>query len=161
MDDQPDSAGNDGTRILPHGWAALSPLVDAVLDLPSADREARILELTDGDADRAATLRALVAECERAMPQLDVPAPEWFAQLIADEPVQPLPDLRGDRYRIERELGRVGMARVFLALDTKHNRQVAVKVIPPRSGGITRPRTVPARDRDCGAPAASEHRAAV
>ena len=36
-----------------------------------------------------------------------------------------------DRYRIEREIGRGGMARVFLALDTRHNRDVAVKVIRP------------------------------
>ena len=39
--------------------------------------------------------------------------------------------LLGDRYRIEREIGRGGMARVFLALETKHNRNVAVKVIRP------------------------------
>ncbi len=117
--------------MLPDGWTGLSPLVDAVLDVPSADREARIIELTAGDAARAAALRALVADCEREMPQLDVPAPAQFAQLIATDPEQPLPDLLGDRYRIERELGRGGMARVFLALDTKHNRHVAVKVIRP------------------------------
>jgi TolB-like protein/Tfp pilus assembly protein PilF len=33
------------------------------------------------------------------------------------------------RYRIEREIGRGGMATVFLAQDLKHNRQVAVKVL--------------------------------
>jgi eukaryotic-like serine/threonine-protein kinase len=33
-----------------------------------------------------------------------------------------------DRYRIERELGRGGMATVFLAEDLKHHRQVAIKV---------------------------------
>ncbi len=131
MDVPSEASGHEGERILPDGWTAFSPLVDAVLDLPVAEREARILELTNGDADRAATLRAMVADCEREMPKLDVPAAEQFAQLIADEPEQPLPDLLGDRYRIERELGRGGMARVFLALDTKHNRKVAVKVIRP------------------------------
>ncbi|HEY8165462.1 MAG TPA: serine/threonine-protein kinase, partial [Gemmatimonadaceae bacterium] len=35
------------------------------------------------------------------------------------------------RYVIERELGRGGMARVFLALDKRHGRQVAMKVFPP------------------------------
>ncbi len=37
----------------------------------------------------------------------------------------------GTRYRIERELGRGGMACVYLAEDLKHAREVAVKVIRP------------------------------
>src|SRR5512137_2916521 len=35
------------------------------------------------------------------------------------------------RYRIERELGRGGMATVFLAEDLKHRRRVALKVLDP------------------------------
>ena len=35
----------------------------------------------------------------------------------------------GDRYAIKRELGRGGMATVYLAQDVKHDRQVAVKVL--------------------------------
>jgi hypothetical protein len=35
-----------------------------------------------------------------------------------------------DRYRVERELGRGGMATVYLAEDLKHRRPVAVKVRP-------------------------------
>ena len=37
----------------------------------------------------------------------------------------------GDRYTIERELGRGGMATVHLAHDRKHKRQVAIKVLRP------------------------------
>jgi Tol biopolymer transport system component len=36
-----------------------------------------------------------------------------------------------DRYRLERELGAGGMATVYLALDQKHHRQVALKVLRP------------------------------
>ena len=36
-----------------------------------------------------------------------------------------------DRYRVERELGRGGMATVFLAQDLRHDRPVAVKVLHP------------------------------
>jgi len=36
-----------------------------------------------------------------------------------------------DRYTIQRELGRGGMATVFLATDIKHDREVAIKVLHP------------------------------
>ncbi len=36
-----------------------------------------------------------------------------------------------DRYQIERELGRGGMATVYLAADIKHGRKVAIKVLHP------------------------------
>jgi serine/threonine protein kinase len=43
------------------------------------------------------------------------------------DPRQPL----AGRYRIERELGRGGMAAVYLAEDLRHHRKVAVKVFAP------------------------------
>lgn len=38
-----------------------------------------------------------------------------------------------DRYAITREIGAAGMAKVNLARDLKHARQVAVKVLRPTS----------------------------
>ena len=40
------------------------------------------------------------------------------------------------RYRIERELGEGGMARVFLADDLRHDRKVAVKVLKPELAAV-------------------------
>ena len=37
----------------------------------------------------------------------------------------------GDRYTVEREIGRGGMAVVFLARDLRHERTVALKVLRP------------------------------
>jgi TolB-like protein len=47
------------------------------------------------------------------------------------DPSQRLQDALSDRYRIERALGRGGMATVFLAEDLKHHRRVAIKVLDP------------------------------
>src|SRR3954471_21300391 len=40
------------------------------------------------------------------------------------------------RYEIEREIGRGGMATVFLARDLRHHRQVAVKLLNPELGAV-------------------------
>src|SRR5713226_5509797 len=68
----------------------------------------------------------------------------------------------GDTYRIERELGRGGMAFVFLAQDVKHHRPVAIKVLRPElavalgaerflreietAAGLTHPHILPLHD---------------
>jgi serine/threonine-protein kinase len=44
-----------------------------------------------------------------------------------------------DRYRIERELGRGGMAMVLLAHDLKHDRQVALKLLHPHLAQLLGP----------------------
>ncbi|MDQ3136262.1 MAG: serine/threonine protein kinase, partial [Gemmatimonadota bacterium] len=45
----------------------------------------------------------------------------------------------GDRYRVERELGRGGMATVYLACDLRHDRLVALKVLHPELAGSLGP----------------------
>ena len=47
------------------------------------------------------------------------------------DPVAALREGLGDRYAFERELGRGGMATVFLAQDLKHDRPVALKLLHP------------------------------
>lgn len=53
--------------------------------------------------------------------------------------VNPLYASLADRYRIERELGRGGMATVFLAHDLKHDRPVALKVLHPDLARVVGP----------------------
>lgn len=51
--------------------------------------------------------------------------------LTAAELMNRLRTALGDRYRVERELGRGGMAIIFLAEDLKHRRKVALKILKP------------------------------
>jgi serine/threonine-protein kinase len=50
---------------------------------------------------------------------------------VKDELLNHLQSVVGDRYTLAREIGHGGMAFVFLADDTKHQRQVAIKVLRP------------------------------
>jgi eukaryotic-like serine/threonine-protein kinase len=50
---------------------------------------------------------------------------------VSGDPRADLAAALADRYAIERELGRGGMATVFLARDLKHDRPVALKVLHP------------------------------
>src|SRR5262245_54820815 len=71
----------------------------------------------------------------------------WF-KIIGSDPSQPgamstipteLTRTLADRYRIEKEIGRGGMATVYLADDLKHHRKVAIKVLhPERAASIVR-----------------------
>lgn len=114
----------------PDDWRRLEPLLDAVLDAAPDRRAALIAELSGGDAALRTELERLVAECEREYPLLEGPVADRFAAVFGDE-APPLPEILAGRYKILREVGRGGMAIVYLARDLKHGRDVAVKVVRP------------------------------
>ena len=53
-----------------------------------------------------------------------------------DDLLERLKAALADRYIIERELGRGGMATVHLAEDVKHHRKVAVKILRPELAAV-------------------------
>src|SRR6184192_3915684 len=55
------------------------------------------------------------------------------------DPLARLQAALAERYTIERELGRGGMATVYLATDLKHHRQVAIKVLKPELAAAVGP----------------------
>ncbi|MEO8564702.1 MAG: protein kinase, partial [bacterium] len=92
-------------------------------------------EACAGDARLRAEVEALVRSCDSAS---DSPS---FLATPAARFAEPLLEatLRAsltERYVVEREVGRGGMARVYLALDRRHNRRVAIKLLNPELGAM-------------------------
>ena len=120
------------------GWSALKAVVAEALELPADARESHLEARCPDPAQRAEAARLLRA-CERAAasPVLDQTAAQFAAPLLAevDEREGGVPEaLRtalAGRYTIERELGRGGMATVYLARDERHGRLVAIKLLRP------------------------------
>jgi serine/threonine-protein kinase len=110
-------------------WRVLEPLLDAALELEPAKRPSFIATACGRDPRLRAELESLIAACEQADTMLTEPAVITFQPLLDCEPTGELPRSLGGRYHIVREIGRGGMATVFLADDPKHGRQVAVKVL--------------------------------
>jgi tetratricopeptide (TPR) repeat protein len=119
----------------PERWRQLEPLLDGALALP-AEQRAQFLEQTCG-ADHALRqeLAFMISACESREPAhhvLDQPAAEQFASLWQEEEAHDLALLQAalaDRYRLEVEAGRGGMAVVYRARDLRHQRPVALKVL--------------------------------
>jgi serine/threonine-protein kinase len=123
------SSGNSGqSRLTSARWARLSPLIDAAFELSPEERSRYIETVCADDPDLRADLERLLAEFEKSDSLIDRAATERFALLLEDT-AQDLPAILGDRFTIEREVGRGGMATVYLAHDRKHDRPVAVKVL--------------------------------
>lgn len=149
---QPNASRGDDVPLSPELWAHVRALVEEVLALPREARPA-FLQASCGDDD---TLRdrvgRLATSCERAGESwgfLAHPAGEFAAPLLmADETlmadtagraIEPPAALRAalaDRYAVGAELGRGGMATVYVAHDLRHHRRVALKVLDPQLGAM-------------------------
>ncbi|MEO0649064.1 MAG: serine/threonine-protein kinase [Planctomycetota bacterium] len=108
------------------GDERLKELLDELLDLPLAERDARLAELAGDDPDFVHELRVLL--------DADEAAGDDFLTPVApprDDDFGPIPEFVGP-YRIEGVLGRGGMACVFRGRQREPiEREVAVKILRP------------------------------
>jgi serine/threonine-protein kinase len=139
--DAPSESGSDTAR-----WQEIQRLVDGALDRPPESRGEYLDAACAGDAVLRESAARLVDACEqaaRADGVLAAPASALAAPMLADLAArdavhadeqraalaEALRAAVAGRYAVERELGRGGMATVYLAHDLRHDRQVAVKVL--------------------------------
>src|SRR5688572_17614749 len=104
-------------------------LFDSALELPSGERSAFLDEACAGDAELRKELESLIAhDCAGSF--METPASEEATRLIAGEGARSLTGQTIGPYKILEKIGAGGMGEVYLALHTRTNRQVALKVLP-------------------------------
>jgi tetratricopeptide (TPR) repeat protein len=127
------SPDEPATPLTPDRWREVEAIFLATRDREPGER-ATFLEQACG------TDGALRHEVESLL------AADHGATGFLEPPGVPVPEMQGlenalrtalaGRYALERELGRGGMATVYLADDVRHHRQVAIKVLHPELGAV-------------------------
>ena len=139
-------------RLTAERWLEVKALLAAALERAADERAAFVDEACGADDALRFEARALLDAAERADEGLTLDdawrgaAVRAHAQSDADAArrnarnhVERLAAALDGRYLVERELGRGGMATVYLARDLRHRRPVALKVLHPDLGALLGP----------------------
>jgi len=114
----------------PERFQQIDQLYQAALDQEAADRSKFISSACADDAELRREVETLLKAHEQAGSFIVEPALRSAARLLASDQAKSLIGATLAHYRIESILGAGGMGEVYLALDVKLNRKVALKLHP-------------------------------
>ena len=115
----------------PQRWQRIQEIFHAALERDPPERAAVLDRLCEGDSTLRAEVASLLAGHQRApsflntSPPMVDPSPDGTPSAPAFAAGQ-----RVGPYMVEREIGRGGMGIIYLALDTRLGREVALKTLP-------------------------------
>jgi serine/threonine protein kinase len=116
-------------------WERVADLYQAAQERTPEERLAFVRQASDGDSDLRREVELLLAQDEKTI-VIDRPIAAAAHSLLADNAAVQPGSFVGP-YRIESLLGVGGMGEVYRARDTKLNRDVAIKILPPVFAGDT------------------------
>lgn len=113
----------------PERWRRVRKLTEEALDRDPSERRAYLGEACGGDRELERQVQDLLAGCSDSF--LEKPAFEAVPELFETGGADDLVGKRLGAYQITARLGHGGMGVVYLARDTRLDRDVAIKVVDP------------------------------
>lgn len=145
MTDQDESVQRDGTDLKHEGhwapgeWERINGLLQEAIALP-ADERPSFLDRVCASAGERQKLERLLELHERGADFLESGVGPIAAELFGQEAYGLAPGDQFGPYRVVRPLDRGGMGVVYLGHDTRLDRPVAIKLLPPEYAGDLRHR---------------------
>jgi serine/threonine protein kinase len=116
----------------PERWRQLKSIFNRALEVEPARRAAFLNQACVGDDMLRAEVESLLASHDQSAGFLEQPAYEAAAELIDRDSGELLPGSRLGPYTVSKKLGQGGMGVVYLAIDTRLGRPVAIKALAPQ-----------------------------
>ena len=143
-------------------WQEIERIYQAALELVGSARTAFLAKACGEDADLRDEVESLLEHESQARGFLDSPPVEAVAEAFGNHEHSPNPpEVKLEtgamiaHYRITGKIGEGGMGQVYRALDTKLQRDVALKILPGEFG--TEPKALERFQREARAAAALNH----